>query len=240
MKLYDEWIEKCHRLLEGWEGIRLPIGDQTWPDAGEHQWILRHESAYELGKDTLPAVSGLGVTSSPRWFDGDEIWRYGPDLYDIPHDAPYARLAFVRVAENGPTEDQRTYALVRNIEYTKYHVHPKGFMPRISAANEREPVRVSRKALAEGLDFAGVGQLYVNRYHRDPNVTSVKLVFITLPDFPYPELERLVRHAQHITLALDHIAKNVTMDCKSCHLKDVCEEVEGMRELHFTSQSKAE
>lgn len=240
MKLYDEWIEACHRLLEGWEGVRLPLNGDQWPDAGEHQWILRHESAYELGYGTLPAVSGMGFTSSPIVGEGDEIWRYGPDLSDIPHDSPYARLAFVQIAENGPMEDQRTYALVRKIEYTKYHVHPKGFMTRISAATEREPVRVSRQALAEGLCFAGVGQHYLNRYHRDPNVIAVKLVFITLPDFPYLELERLARHAQGITLALDQIAKNVVMDCKSCALKEICEEVDGMRELHFNAQTKAD
>ena len=29
------------------------------------------------------------------------------------------------------------------------------------------------------------------------------------------------------------IMKNLIMDCKACNLKEVCDEVEGMKELHF-------
>jgi hypothetical protein len=103
---------------------------------------------------------------------------------------------------------------------------------------ERESVRVGREALRAGLDFSKVGGLFLDGYRRHPEVLAAKLIFITLPDFPYEELGRQVRQAEKITGALDHIFKNLRMDCSSCELKEVCDEVEGMRALHSSNAGK--
>ena len=71
------------------------------------------------------------------------------------------------------------------------------------------------------------------RYHKNPAVEAVKLIFLTMEDFPYRELERQVKKAEQITRAIDHILKDIAMNCQSCSLKQICDEVEGMRELHF-------
>jgi hypothetical protein len=238
MKLYNEFIRSSLELLEGQQGHRLtvPVGDDTWPDAGDYNLILRSEMAYELGGGNLPAVCGLGITSSDCLVDGDELWLYGPDLPDLKKDAPYSRLTLLRVAEDSLGEDDAAYAAIRKIERTCYHLNPKGYMMRISAINEREPVRVSRKALEEGLDFAKVGGLFIAGYHQHSKVLAVKLIFITLPDFPYHELDRYAHQAEKITMTLDHIFNNLKMDCTTCNLKQVCDEVEGMRELHFAQE----
>ena len=110
---------------------------------------------------------------------------------------------------------------------------PKGYMMRISAASEREPVRVSREALKTGLDFAKVGGLFLSGYHKHSKVLAAKLIFITLPDFPYHELNKKVLQAEKITLALNHILGSLKMDCGACNMKQVCDEVEEMRKLHF-------
>ncbi|MBB6623332.1 carbon monoxide dehydrogenase [Clostridium gasigenes] len=240
MKPYDEFIESSLALLEGQPGHRLtvPGADETWPDAGEYNLILRSEMAYELGGGNLPAVSGLGFTSSDRLVGGDELWLYGPDLPDLQKDAPYARLTLLRVAKDSLGEDDVAYAAIRKIEHTRYHIIPKGYMTRISAASEREPVRVSRKALQEGLDFAKVGGLFLRGYHQHSKVLAAKLIFITLPDFPYDELEKKAHKAEKITMTLDHIFKNLKMDCSTCNLKQVCDEVEEMRELHFAQDKR--
>lgn len=240
MKLYDEFIESSIALLEGKPGHRLmvPRADEAWPDSGEHNLILRSEMAYELGGGNLPAVSGLGFTSSDSLAYSDELWLYGPDLPDLRKDTPHARLTLIRVTEDSLGEDDAAYAAIRKIEHTRYHINPKGYMMRISAASEREPVRVSRKALQEGLDFAKVGGLFLAGYHQHPKVLAVKLIFITLSDFPYAELDKQAHQAEKLTMTLDHIFKNLKMDCGVCNLKQVCDQVEGMRELHFAQEKK--
>ncbi|MBL8967867.1 MAG: hypothetical protein JNG85_12745 [Spirochaetaceae bacterium] len=236
MELYDRIVEESLALLEGLPGRRLepPAPGAVWPDAGEQNLILRGEMAYELGGGALGAVGGLALTSSAELVPRDELWLHGQDLGEIAEDRAYARLTFLRVAEGGLGEGDAAYAAIRRIENTRYHVRPKGYMARVSAAAEREPVRVGRAALAEGLDFAKVGGLFLEGYRRNPAVLAAKLVFVTLPDFPYGELARLARRAEAITESLNLILKNLKMDCASCGLKPVCDEVEGLRDLYFS------
>jgi hypothetical protein len=271
MKLYDRQIGNSLALLSGLAGRRLAapaegrtaaIGGAAWPDAGEGNLILKGEMAYELGGGALPAIGGFSLTSSEALVDRDEILLYGPDLPDIAADSPYARLAFIRVAEDGLGEGitgaarvagaagadgaagvasdgaDAAYAAIRRIEYTRYHVNPKGYMMRVSVASEREPVRIGRTALAEGLDFAKVGGLFLSGYHAHPEVLAVKLVFVTLPGFPYAELQKEARQAETITRSLDRIFGSFVMNCASCELKVVCDEVEGMREMHFARSGR--
>jgi len=273
MKLYDRQIGNSLALLSGLAGRRLAAGAgpdgraaitdaaggaslgaadgaraaggaPDWPDEGEGNLILKGEMAYELGGGNLPAIGGFGLTSSEALVARDEILLYGPDLSELSADSPYARLAFVRVAEDGlGTGDagvagDAAYAAIRRIEYTRYHVNPKGYMMRVSVASEREPVRIGKAALAEGLDFAKVGGLFLAGYHAHPEVLAVKLVFVTLPGFPYARLQEEARQAEAITRSLDRIFGNLVMNCASCDLKVVCDEVEGMRELHFSHSAR--
>lgn len=240
MKLYDEVIENILALLQVEKGQRLDIKecDKTWSEAGEYNLILRSEMAYELGGGNLSAVSGFGITSSEQLVGGDELWLYGLDLPKLQKDAPYARITLMRVEEDSLGKDDAAYAAIRKIEHTRYHMFPKGYMMRISAASEREPVRISRKALQEGLNFEKVGSVFLAEYHQHSKVLAAKIIFITLPDFPYDKLGNLVHKAEKITMALDHIFKNLKMDCSTCNLKQVCDEVEEMRELHFAKVKK--
>ena len=41
------------------------------------------------------------------------------------------------------------------------------------------------------------------------------------------------RSVDKITLTLNHIMDGLATDCSVCSFKQVCDEVEGMKELHF-------
>ena len=233
MKLYDETIKCIMSSLEGAPLKQLDIVNANWTDAGDHNLILRADMAYELGGGTCPAVSAMGVTASTELVPADEVYLLGPDLSEIKEDQPYARIALVRVAEDSLGDGNVLYNAIRKIEYVRYHINPEGYMTRISASNGREPVRVSREAIDKGLGFAQVGKLFLDKYHENKNIEAVKLIFITQPDFDYKALAESSRHLEEITGTIDHIFKNVTMDCGSCSLQQICDEVEGLRELHF-------
>lgn len=82
--------------------------------------------------------------------------------------------------------------------------------------------------------------MFIKSYRKNPNVEAVKLIFITDPKFPYQDLEVQAKRAEQITRAIDHILKNLAMDCNVCSLKQICDEVEGMKELHFGTKKRAE
>jgi hypothetical protein len=238
MKLYDETIRRVEGLLGDYPMQSLDVANAAWEDVGDHNLILRSDMAYELGGGTYPAVSAMAVTADTSFVEEDGVYLIGPNLGEITADTPYARIALVRVDADGMGDGNALYNAIRKIEYVRYHINPKGYMTRISASNGREPVRVGKEALSEGLDFAKVGKLFLDKYHENPHIQAVKLIFVTLPEFDYKSLGTLATQCESITGTIDHIFKNVMMDCKSCSLQQVCDEVEGLRELHFASMKE--
>lgn len=203
-------------------------GDEAWPDEGKNQMIFQSDMAYELGGSNLPAVSGIAFTDSEEAVPRDEVLVCGPDLGEIEGDVPYARITLVRVKGTDAMDSNALYQMIRRIDYTRYHLNPRGFMMRISAVHQREAVRVGKEALSEGLSFEKVGKSFISAYRKHAEVEAVKIVFVTLPEFPYEEAMQHLQKCENISKTLDHLAKKVQMDCHACQLKEVCEEVEAL------------
>jgi hypothetical protein len=234
MNIYNEQISKVLKLLNEESGQKLETSGSLWEDVGGQNLILRGEMSYELGAATLPAVSFLGVTSSKELVPTDGALLYGQDLSQISTDTPYARITLLRIDDELLGTGEAIYDAMRRFANTRYKVNPKGFMSRISTSNRHEPVRVSKTALEEGLSFAKVARLFLDAYKAHGEVIAVQVSFVTLPNFNYGELARLAQKNDEITTALDHILRDVKMDCASCKLQSICSEVEGMKDLHFT------
>lgn len=233
MKIYNEQISKVLTLLNEENGRKLNVEESLWQDVGKQNLVLRGEMAYELGGGTLPAISFLGVTSSQDLVPSDSVMVYGNDLYEIKSDTPYARITLLRINDELMGKGEDIYDAMRRFINIRYKVNPKGFMSRISTNSNHEPVRVSRTALREGLNFAKVARLFLDAYKTYEQILSVQIIFVTLPDFNYRELARLIQRNYEITTALDHILRDVKMDCSSCKLQTICNEVEGMKDIHF-------
>ncbi len=60
--------------------------------------------------------------------------------------------------------DNTIYESIKCIQHSKYHVHPYGFMTRISVNSYREQVRVSKEAVRKGLNFSKIGAAYIKQY----------------------------------------------------------------------------
>ena len=236
MKLYDPIISNILTLCEQASSRKLPVCHVDWPDLGKENLIFRQDMAYELGGggDRFFALGATAVTDDPALVREDEIVLIGKDLPEITADTSYARIALVRVAPDTLGEGNALYNAVKQMEYVRYHVNPEGFMTRVSLMNGTESARVSKKALEKGLTFTQVGNLMLRQFHKNARIVSVKLIFITDPCFPFSALKAAVRETEKITRAIDHILKSGMTDCDRCSLQKVCEEVEGMKALHFS------
>ena len=233
MKLYDEIIQKCAALLNAQASRTLSPDGGDWPEVSDHNMILRSDMAYELGGGGLPAVGCTLVTASQALCPADGLTLLGPDLPEIQKDVPFARIAIVRVDPDTMGEGQALYNAIRALEYTRYHFYPEGFMMRVSSTRHKESVRIGKSALVKGLDFSRAGSRMISAFRQNPRVEAVQLTYVTLDAFDYRTLERCAAEAEAITKTIDHILKNAVMDCSVCSLQTVCNEVEGLRELHF-------
>ena len=241
MELYNSIIEKVDGLLGSTSPKRYSYNPSgTWEDVGGNQLIMMKESAYELGGDNKPAVN-YACISSDDFVTEDEILVYGKDLSEIRGSVPFARIVLVKVASlqgEGEEDTEPLFRAIQDIDFVKYHVYPKGYMIRSSSDSFREQVRVSKEAVKKGITFEQVGNSYIKEYKKNPNVIAVKVIFSTVDDADYAEMRKDAKKVRDITKTLSKILEGMATDCHSCSLKEICDEVEGLKELHFGKEKK--
>lgn len=223
MKFFDSLIENVETLTASFEKKSLPK-ENVWHDIGHSQMIMKRDSAFEL--------DGVGFNLVTSCDISDEIILIGDDLTEIKDNRCFARIAVISVEDSG--DEQKAYNLIKKIDYVKYHTFPDGFMMRSTSRSHKESVRVSKSAINGGISFGNIGSLMIKKYKENPAVRGVRLIFITAPEANYNEAERLAQKNYEITETLNHIMNSVVFDCNTCNLKAICDEVDGMKELHFS------
>ncbi len=199
--------------------------EYVWSDVGYNQVILQRDTAFEL--------EGVGfnlVTSSVL---EDGIIVVGEELNAIAKKRKFVRICFVQIDKNN--DEQEYYKVIKKADYVKYHYFPEGYMIRTSSRSLKESVRVAKSALKKGISFELIGNLLINKYKENSKIKAVKVIFVTLKDFELKYFETMAEKSYAITEAFNHIMNKIQFDCDSCNLKPVCNEVDGMKELHFKS-----
>lgn len=227
MNFFDSLISDVFELTEKLPMKHFQLSEKLWTDTLYSQVILQRDTAFEL------EGTGFNLVTSKE--TNDCITVIGDDLDNISQSRKFARICLVQIEDE--QDQQKAYNLIRKIEYVKYHYFPEGYMIRTSSRSHKEAVRVSKKAVKDGISFQKVGSLLISKYKENPAVKGVSVIFITAPDADYSQLEALAKKNNNITETLNHIMNSVKFDCDSCNLKPVCDEVEGMKELHFKNTS---
>ncbi len=227
MKFFDSLIVETEKLISSFPK-KILLKDNPWNDIGQNQMIMRRDIAFEL--------EGVGFNLVTSDNVSDEIVLVGDNLGEIKDNRQFARITVVGIEEGG--DEQKAYNLIKKIDYVKYHTFPDGYMMRSTSRSHKEAVRVSKSAIKNGIDFGAVGSLFIEKYKEIPAVKGVKVIFITQANACYSEAERIANKNYEITETLNHVMNSVTFDCDTCNLKAICDEVEGMKELHFNKKDK--
>ena len=228
MEFFDSLICEVSALADASQKTAYRYNSaSSWNDEGYSQVILQRDTAFEL--------DGVGfnlVTSSDV---DDGIFVVGDELEDIASSRKFARVCIVQL-ENCDDE-QEIYKVIKKADYVKYHYFPSGYMIRTTSRSHKESVRVAKSALKNGITFEKIGNLLISKYKENPKVKAVKVLFITAKEADYEELDAMAQKSSAIAETLNHIMNSVKFDCDSCNLKPICDEVEGMKELHFKNAS---
>lgn len=233
MTIYDNFIKQIKNLLPA--GERFSCRKANIAKGDKNNILFAKDTAYELGGSQKPCVSTIAVTDSMTF--ENSITLIGKDLFEIKEDSPFGKIIFIEINDSDEKSDDETFSQIKNLEMLRYNFHLDGFMTRASALNMREQIRVSKKAVKNKITFADYGSAIIEEYLKNPIVKSVEIIFIT--DFDkFRELTSLAEKIKETTSALNHILDNVIFDCSSCNLKEICDEVEGMKELHMKKAKK--
>ena len=233
MELYNSLLKETKGFLDKGSPKVWDYSERnTWNDIGSSELVLQKDAAYELGAAGKGSANYVLFTSNPELVDKDQVLLYGPDLKDIKGDVDFARIVLLRVGVLDD-DDEEVYRILKDIEFAKYHVYPEGYMVRMSPESYREQVRVSKQAIRRGISFQTIGNSYIKAYKKDANVLNATVIFVTAPGYDYKAMKDTAKKANDITNTLTHILEGLPTDCSVCALKDICDEVEGMKELHF-------
>ena len=237
MRLYDDVLRQIRSLLPAEPTKRAAYDPAKCAPEGEKDRILfRADTAYELGGGGTPGAEAVLFAD---WPEGrSETLLYGPDLCEISSDAPFGHITVVMIKE---TEDALPSSeRLKTIGFTVFQLYPAGYHIRISPAACREQVRVAKTALQKEppLSFMNVGNSLIKAFLLHPEVRAVRTAFITDPAFDYKALSVLAGKTKKITDAVQSTLQLDELDCASCKMKPICDEIDGLRELHFRKEGK--
>lgn len=237
MKLFEDVIKEVRALLPDLPDKSCGFEECLCAEPGDKNALLfRSDTAFELGGGGKYAVESTMFTSFSE--AGDEVLLFGKDLNEITEDVSFAHLTFIQLEEK--SEENLHYEQLKSIGFTVFQLYPKGYHIRISPSAGREQVKVSKEALKRKppLSFMNIGCSLIKLLKEQDDVAYVKTVFITCPDVDYPALAALARKAKKITDAVQKTLQLDELDCAACKMKPICDEVEGLRELHFQKEKE--
>lgn len=231
MRLYNNLINEIKSCLT--DANALNKSNKTLDTSNKNTVIFLPDTAFELGGGQKPCVCSLAVSNDIEF--SNSVYLLGNDLNDIKADSPFGKFVFIQV-ENFDDE-QETFNKIKELEALRYHLSVDGFMTRASALNMREQIRVSKKAIKSGVTFADYGNTLLQEYLKFSYVKSAEIYFVT--DFyDFEKLNSIAKKISQTTSALNHIFDNVMFDCSTCNLKEICDEVDGLKELHLKTVKK--
>ena len=203
------------------------------------EMIMKRHTAYELGDSgTASANCTIMTTETGGIFSGNQTIVVGKDLCEIHQDTSYARIVVLTVApemleESENNTGEMIFRNLQKLDFVKYHVFMDGCMLRISPESCEEHLRIHKSAIADKISFEQLGNTFIRRFLAEKYVKSVTVIFFAdYPEEKY-QLSTNCKKVREITQTFSKILEGMPTDCNVCKMKAICDEIEGMRELHF-------
>lgn len=224
MFIFDELAAKANEINNKYEARTLEVHRDEKFREDPNQFIFNDDKAFELGANPYYGI-GLDLLFDSA-FD-DQILLIGDDLPSIHGNRNYARISIASIDKDKLGAGNDLYRSIRKFDYVKHRFSYEGALIRESVFARKESILISKKALNKGgLSFSKLGSYIIAKQKELPFVKNVKVIFANLDSYDYKAIEELSTKCENITKALDHLTNNVKMDCHSCSLQVICNEVE--------------
>lgn len=235
IKIFDNDIQTLFAHINAHSQIVYDYDEKkALPTSDTSSLILLKDTAFELGGSDKSCVSATVVTDAIPL--KNQVIVLGKELNDIKQDCNYAKFVLISL-DDAPEDEQGVFDLVKSLEYVKYKENVDGVMMRASTMLNREQVRVSKSAIKKDVSFEKLGATSIKTYLSKPGVKAVTVIFVADSDIDFDTLKEVSLHTKDILKTFNHILDNLLVDCVHCNLKAICDEVEGMKELHFKNAS---
>jgi CO dehydrogenase/acetyl-CoA synthase beta subunit len=241
MKIFNPSIDELHVLADQLATQRtsqqtLYKPEKSWPRGSSGEIILGSDTALELGHPQTESVVFLLWTDDLNKIRNQRTTLIGPELNEIVESkAPYCKIIFI--GGHGFSEEN-AYERWQQLDTLRLSLNLKGQMLRAIPQQNREWSRISKSAMESGLSFSTIGNELIRDYLELDYVDAVELLQITSSVADIEPFKAIGENVQQLTAAMNRIFDNLELDCDACDFSEVCEEIEGLKEMHARALGK--
>ncbi|MBU2511047.1 hypothetical protein KJ966_06905 [bacterium] len=214
-ELVEEVVDRC-----------LYSPTDIWPKGGGANFVLKQDTAVELGSPKTRSASFMVWTDKPGKVNDGTISVFGPSLRESKGmSIPFGQVILLELENSDQKSD---YQLFRELEEVKYQTDLKGYMKRGASQFLREWSRISNDAMDKGFSFRTLGNVLIRQYRNLEYVKAIEIVFITSPEL----LDRFLPIAARVLRiieAMNKMLNEALVDCDTCDYSDICRDVEELR-----------
>lgn len=242
MNIFDKFVRETTEIIgsEQPEQItELKCSCQPWEIQDKNTFLMERDTAIELGGYPKESINLIIPSSNLRELSGLGIGLgFGEGVYCIGDPGLLANgekhISFGKIVllETEAIGDDDIYEFTQQELLTDSRIRMKDVMLRQSPAHYNLNLRIAKAAILAGFDLDKMGRTVQESFAAMEHVKSVTVIFIVGDSALYKKLLGVAEMVKEVTLTLNHIFDGIDMDCGSCDLSEICDEVEGVRELH--------
>jgi CO dehydrogenase/acetyl-CoA synthase beta subunit len=216
------------------EGLPVRVGPGANPKI-----ILRSDTFIELGSPDAGSCAVVLWTDTPSLIRDGRITLIGPDVREAAGSSlPYGQIVLV----GGKDLSAEEHLAIGQAQYVADQI--EGYMVRSSSRNIWS--RVSKDAAAKGFGFETLGRSLMAIYKSSlPKVQAMEIVFVTSSKQDVLRLNDIAREVRDLSAEIvnEHWKArgydlDCELDCRSCHDKEVCDDVRKMIAARLRKERK--
>lgn len=234
MNLFDGHIQAINNLLVRIDGSRKVYNDvATWKRVDKNPFLMVQDSALEMGGYPKESTNALAFTSNDDLIPEGRVSIYGDSSLYNPSSKhiSYGKIVLLKVKD---IPDDKMYDTLKEIEFLEYKLHLEDVMVRSSSEKSLTNVRIGKKAFGNKNTLAMLGNAYSECFEQHPFVEKAHTIILVGDVAIYKAISEQSVKIKELTIALNTIVnENLMVECGSCSLKSLCDEVDVLREYHM-------
>ena len=236
MKLFDTYMERASQMLApclNTEAARkVPADGPAWPLAEKNPFLMERDTALELGG--YPKESVNLILSSSAELPAEGLTIIGSENAGEGH-LSFGRVIFLQAED---IDDDQVYEFQQAVQLADLRFKLQDVMTRTSSRQYQMNLRIGKKAADAGLDLEAMARAIQQHFLQIRQVKKAAVVLLAGDSPLYRELLPIAEKVKDVTVALNTMFEGIDMDCRSCNLSEICDEVEGLRTLHQSRRKK--
>ena len=227
MDIFDSLIKDTLKVLDDYPMVPLAQDVEPWEILDKNIYLFDKNTAFELGGYPKESVNML-TQSSNKLIDG--FYVVGDEnLIKTEKHLSFGKIVILKIKD---IDVDNIYDFSQEVLLKDAKSHFKDVMTRASSKHYYINYKVSKDAQKAGFSFAKIANAIKAQFMQIDAVEDVSVIFIIGDSDIYKKLLPLCEKTKEATIALNHMFDGVDMDCHSCTMNDICDEVQGLRKLH--------